>query len=230
MDSKQQITGDRVHAEQGGSMKNIRTGRHWPTILCWAVVALDGFDLVVLGTVIPTLLSTGQLGFDPAAATMVATMGLVGVGLGAFLVGPLTDTYGRRRPILICVLVFSVCTLAIATAPSVLVFGVLRFVAGLGLGACLPTAIAYVGELTPAGRSGRAVTLTMTGYHVGAVLTALIALAIIPDWRAMFVVGGVAGLVVLPLLWFALPESEAFLVEKRDRVHQVPGAARALLR
>jgi MFS family permease len=40
----------------------------------------------------------------------------------------------------------------------------------------------------------------------------------------------VAGLVVLPLLWFALPESEAFLVEKRDRVHQVPGAARALLR
>src|SRR6185369_2707543 len=96
MDCKQQIIGDRVHAEQGGSMKNIRTGRRWPTILCWAVVALDGFDLVVLGTVIPTLLSTGQLGFDPAAATMVATMGLVGVGLGAFLVGPLTDTYGRR--------------------------------------------------------------------------------------------------------------------------------------
>lgn len=212
-------------------MKNVRSTGHWPTILCWAVVALDGFDLVVLGTVIPTLLRTGELGFDPAAATIIATVGLIGVGLGAFLVGPITDTYGRRRPILACVLVFSVCTLAIATAPSVLVFGILRFVAGLGLGACLPTALAYVGEFTPAARSGRAVTLTMTGYHVGAVLTALLALVIIPDWRMMFILGGIAGLIVLPLLWIALPESETFLTGTQETGSRAPsGAARELLR
>jgi MFS family permease len=212
-------------------MNTIRSSRHWPTILCWAVVALDGFDLVVLGTVIPTLLGTGELGFDPAAATLIATLGLVGVGLGAFLVGPLTDTYGRRRPILACVLVFSVCTLAIAAAPSILVFGILRFVAGLGLGACLPTAIAYVGEFTPASRSGRAVTLTMTGYHVGAVLTALLALVIIPDWRLMFIIGGIAGLIVLPMLWLALPESETFRAGPRGTVRRAPtGAPRELLR
>ena len=212
-------------------MNKLRTHRNWPTILCWAVVALDGFDLVVLGTVIPTLLSTGELGFDPAAATIIATVGLVGVGLGAFVVGPLTDTYGRRRPIIACVLVFSLCTLAIATAPSILVFGILRFVAGLGLGACLPTAIACVGEFTPASRSGRAVTRTMTGYHVGAVLTALLALVIIPDWRVMFIIGGVAGLVILPLLWLALPESAAFEAGRHDAVRRAPsGAARELLR
>ena len=212
-------------------MNNVRSIRYWPLILCWAVVALDGFDLVVLGTVIPTLLGTGELGFDPAAATIIATVGLVGVGLGAFLVGPLTDTYGRRRPIIACVLVFSLCTLAIAAAPSILVFGILRFVAGLGLGACLPTAIACVGELTPAHRSGRAVTLTMTGYHVGAVLTALLALVIIPDWRGMFVIGGVAGLVILPLLWIALPESSALGATPRNAVRSTPsGAARELLR
>jgi MFS family permease len=212
-------------------MKKTHSPRYWPTILCWAVVALDGFDLVVLGTVIPTLLRSGELGFDPAAATMIATVGLVGVGLGAFLVGPLTDTYGRRRPILACVLVFSVCTLAIALAPSILVFAILRFVAGLGLGACLPTALAYVGEFAPAERSGRAVTLTMTGYHVGAVLTALLALAIVPNWRLMFIIGGVAGLVVLPMLWRALPESSAFLAARRESAPGAPtGAARELLR
>lgn len=70
------------------------TARFWPIILCWIVVALDGFDLVVLGTVIPTLIGTGQLGFDPGGATGVATAGLIGVGIGALAVGPLTDPTG----------------------------------------------------------------------------------------------------------------------------------------
>ena len=47
----------------------------------------------------------------------------------------------------------------------------------------------------------------MTGYHVGAVATALLAIFIVPDWRLMFIIGGVAGLVLLPFLWAKLPES-----------------------
>ncbi|MEO7016485.1 MAG: aromatic acid/H+ symport family MFS transporter [Leifsonia sp.] len=198
-------------------------GRTWPIILCWLVVALDGFDLVVLGTVIPTLLKTEELGFDPAAATFVATLGLVGVGLGALIIGPLTDSYGRRRALLACVAVFSLGTIAIVFAPNVVVFALLRFVAGLGLGACLPTALAYVSELAPSHRNARSTTLTMTGYHIGAVLTALLALVLIPDWRLMFMIGGVAGLLVLPLLWYALPESSSFV--KRDDLRDRPAGS-----
>ena len=185
------------------------TARFWPIILCWIVVALDGFDLVVLGTVIPTLIDTGTLGFTPGGATAVATAGLVGVGIGALAVGPLTDRYGRRATLITCVALFSVFTIAVVASPSVLVFGALRLLAGLGLGACIPTVLAYVGEFAGAERTGRSTTLTMTGYHAGAVLTALLALAIVPNWQLMFLIGGIAGLLVLPLLWFALPESAA---------------------
>lgn len=187
----------------------LSTGRaaFWPLLLCWVIVALDGFDLVVLGTVIPTLLSTKELGFDAAAATAVATAGLIGVGIGALTVGPLADRYGRRLCLLLCVTVFSLLTLAVAVAPNVFVFGVFRVLAGLALGACLPVAIAYVTDLMPGSRAGRATTLTMTGYHAGAVLTALIAMSVIPDWRMLFVVGGVAGLVTVPLIRLALPEA-----------------------
>jgi len=59
----------------------------WPVLLCWIAVALDGFDLVVLGAVIPTLSKSGDLGFTPSSLTMAATVGLIGVGLGAFTVG-----------------------------------------------------------------------------------------------------------------------------------------------
>ena len=62
-----------------------------------SAVALDGFDLVVIGAVIPTLSQTGDLGFTDASLTTASTVGLVGVGIGAVLIGPLTDRFGRRR-------------------------------------------------------------------------------------------------------------------------------------
>ncbi|TWP53725.1 aromatic acid/H+ symport family MFS transporter [Lentzea tibetensis] len=198
-----------------------RTHGRWPVFLCWLAVALDGFDLVVLGAVIPVLDKNKALGFDAASLTLVATVGLVGVGIGAVAVGPLTDRFGRRTTLMACIAAFSVLTLAIAFAPNVAAFGVLRFLGGLGLGACLPTALAFMTEYAPRGRGGSAVTMMMTGYHVGAVLTALLAIVVIPEfgWQAMFVIGGVAGLLTLPLMWIKLPESAAFLaVERRPDV------------
>ena len=139
----------------------------WPVVLCWLAVALDGFDLVVLGAVIPTLDQTAALGFDSASLTMVATVGLIGVGVGAVTIGPLTDRFGRRKSLISCIAVFSVLTLAVAWAPNIATFAVLRFLAGLGLGACLPTALAFMTEYARPGRGGSAVTRMMTGYHVG---------------------------------------------------------------
>jgi MFS family permease len=170
-------------------------------------MVLDGFDLVVLGTVIPTLIKTGELGFDAVGATFVATISLVGVGLGALFIAPLSDRFGRRKLLVACVLWFSIFTLAVVWAPNVAVFGVFRLLAGVGLGACLPAALAYMNDYAPAGSAGKSTTRTMTGYHVGAVATAFLALLVIPDWRIMFVVGGLAGLVLLPFLWFKLPET-----------------------
>ena len=191
----------------------------WPVLLCWLAVALDGYDLVVLGAVIPTLAETQALGFTPASLTTAATLGLVGVGIGAVSVGPLTDRYGRRITLISSIALFSVLTLAVAVAPSAEVFIVLRFLAGLGLGACLPTALTFMSEHAPQGRSGSAMTRMMTGYHVGAVLTALLAMWVIPHWgwEAMFVIGGVAGLLVVPVMWMKLPESDAFLAAERSR-------------
>jgi AAHS family benzoate transporter-like MFS transporter len=193
----------------------------WPVLLCWVAVALDGFDLVVLGAVIPLLLASGDLGFTPEAATAASTIGLVGVGIGAVAVGPLTDRFGRRLTLIGCVLLFSVLTLAVPLAQDVTQFTVLRFLAGLGLGACLPTALAFMSEHAAQGRGGSAVTRMMTGYHVGAVLTALLALWLASDlgWEVMFVIGGLAGLLTVPLMWLKLPESEAYLraVEERQR-------------
>ncbi|HYO35610.1 MAG TPA: MFS transporter, partial [Geodermatophilus sp.] len=162
----------------------------WVAPLCWVAVLLDGFDLVVVGTVLPTLSEPGEYALTGTGATVVVTIGLVGMMIGALTIGTLTDLVGRRKALIGAVAAFSLLTLLCAFAPNATVFGVLRFLAGVGLGGCLPTAIAMVNEFTRAGRSGRATTTMMTGYHVGAVATAALAIGVIPSlgWRWMFVI------------------------------------------
>ncbi|MDA3629067.1 aromatic acid/H+ symport family MFS transporter [Saccharopolyspora sp. WRP15-2] len=191
----------------------------WALGLCWTAVLLDGFDLVVLGSVLPVLLETQQWGLTPASASVVSTVGLVGMTIGALAIGTVTDVIGRRKALIFAVTSFSLLTALCAVAPSVFVFGVLRFLAGLGLGGCLPTAIALVTEHARAGKSGSATTSIMTGYHVGAVLTALLGIAVLPGlgWRAMFVIGAAPALVLVPLMLRYLPESESFEQVKAER-------------
>ena len=191
----------------------------WVAPLCWIAVLLDGFDLVVVGTVVPTLQSPEEWALSGAGTTFVITIGLVGMMIGALTVGTLTDLVGRRKALIGAVAAFSLLTLACAFAPNEIVFGVLRFLAGIGLGGCLPTAIAMVNEFTRSGRSGRATTTIMTGYHVGAVTTAALAIVVIPDlgWRWMFVIGALPALVLVPLMLRHLPESASYLVSHGRR-------------
>ena len=162
----------------------------------------------------PTLQSPEEWALSGAGTTFVITIGLVGMMIGALTIGTLTDVIGRRKALIGAVTAFSFFTLLCAFAPNETVFGVLRFLAGVGLGGCLPTAIAMVNEFSRSGRSGRATTTIMTGYHVGAVTTAALAIVVIPNlgWRWMFVIGALPALVLVPLMLRQLPESASWLV------------------
>ncbi|MGY1824078.1 MFS transporter [Geodermatophilus sp. SYSU D00079] len=196
-----------------------RAAAGWVAPLCWIAVLLDGFDLVVVGTVVPALRTPQEWGLSGSGATTVITVGLVGMTIGALTIGTLTDLVGRRRALIGAVTSFSVFTLLCAFAPNAAVFGVLRFLAGIGLGGCLPTAIAMVNEFTRGGRSGRATTTMMTGYHVGAVATAALAIVVVEPvgWRWMFVIGALPALVLVPLMVRHLPESAAYLLSRGRR-------------
>ena len=185
----------------------------WVAPLCWMTVALEGFDLVVLGVVLPALLEEPGWSLTPNTASLVSVIGLVGVMVGALTVGTISDYIGRRQTMLWTVISFSILTLLCAFAPNPWIFGLLRFLAGLGLGGVLPTALALVNEYATRGRGGAATTNMMTGYHVGAVLTALLGIIIIEPlgWHWMFVVGALPALVLVPVMWRYLPESAAFL-------------------
>ena len=112
----------------------------WIRALCWMAVTLEGFDIVALSAALPTILETKYAGIGPAEATFVTTISLVGIMIGSIAVGPVADRLGRRLAVMSSIALFSVFTLFVPLAPNAAVFGLLRLVAGMGLGACLPAA------------------------------------------------------------------------------------------
>lgn len=212
-------------AVDGGNPRERYAG--WVAPLCWLAVALEGFDLVVLGVVLPSLLADKSWGLTPNTASLISVVGLLGVMVGALVVGTVSDYIGRRQTMLWTVVAFSVLTLACAFATDPWFFGLLRFLAGLGLGGVLPTALALINEYAARGRGGSATTTMMTGYHVGAVLTALAGILIIEryGWHWMFIVGALPAVVLVPLMWRFLPESTAFLRARAGHVERPSTAA-----
>jgi AAHS family 4-hydroxybenzoate transporter-like MFS transporter len=179
---------------------------------CAAAIFFDGFDAQAIGYVGPSLIQSFRIA--PSALGPVFSAGLVGIMLGALFIAPLADRLGRRPVILASIVAFAVFTLATAWAGSIQALLWLRVGTGLGLGGCMPNAIALTTEYSPPRMRGFLVTLMFNGFTLGSLLGGVLAHQLIPvfGWRAVFVAGGVLPLLLVPVLWFTLPESLRFLV------------------
>ncbi|WP_166396427.1 MFS transporter [Rubrobacter marinus] len=187
--------------------------------LCGFAVGFDGYDLIVYGTVIPALLAYEPWGLTPERVGLIGSYAVIGMLFGALLAGTVTDIIGRRRALLICVTWFSIFTAACGLAPTPEMFGLFRFLAGIGLGGLIPVATALTLEYAPGHRRNITYTAMMAAYNVGGLLAAGLAILLIPSfgWPIMFLVALVPLVVVVPLGLKYLPESISFLVAQGRR-------------
>src|SRR5260221_3516879 len=195
-------------------------------LTCAAVLFLDGFDTQAIGCVAPALAK--EWGLTKGALGPVFSAGLFGLMIGALLFGPLADRVGRKKIIVLSTLAFGVGALVTAFVQDVNTLLAIRFLTGLGLGGAMPNAIAMTSEFNPRRRRATMVMIMFCGFSVGAALGGLLAAALIPQfgWRSVFVVGGLAPLLLLPILLLRLPESVRFLAltgRAPERVAQLLG-------
>lgn len=181
--------------------------------LVFSVLLLEGYDLVMYGTVVPSLLAYEPWGLDPTSVGVLGSAAVFGMGAGALLAASMGDRWGRRRTIICSVVLFSVAMGVCAFATSPEMFGVGRFLVGLGAGALLPTAMAILLEFSPPNRLARSAAIGFVGVGFGGMASGLLSLWLVPSYgfRGMFVAGFVPVLVVVPILIAKLPESPAFL-------------------
>jgi AAHS family 4-hydroxybenzoate transporter-like MFS transporter len=196
--------------------------------LCTLVMIVDGYDVFVVGYVVPALAQDFHV--PVPSVTSIFVFQTIGLGIGAYAASPLADRFGRRKLVLICTAFLGLLTLAATYATSVSELAALRFVAACFFGGVMPNLVATTSEYCS--RRSRAI-LVMTlfiGYTIGAGGGGSIASALAASygWRAAFWMGGLTPLALVAVLYFLLPESIRFLVLHGGRDAEVTKRLRAI--
>jgi len=193
--------------------------------MAWLTMFLDGVDNQSIAYVAPAL--TNDWGLARGALRTVFSSGVLGVAIGALIIGPLADRFGRKRVTVSTVIYVGVFSLIVTQVPEISallspvlpaadnlnVLMVLRFLTGLGLGAVVPLGVVIVNEFAPKRRRAAMVTLMGCGYAMGSASGGVLASQIVPafGWQAQFYTATVMTLLMAIVLWAFLPESVRLL-------------------
>ncbi len=172
--------------------------------------ALSAFGPLSLDMYLPGLPSlTRELGASASAGQLTITGCMLGLGLGQLVAGPVSDSLGRRRPLLAGLAGYIVASLACAAAPSIGVLIVVRLIQGMAGGVGVVIARAVVRDLCEGAVAARMFSLLMAITGVAPVFAPLIggqALAL-TSWRGVFVILAAIGVPLLLVAIFGLPET-----------------------
>jgi MFS transporter, AAHS family, benzoate transport protein len=190
----------------------------WVVGIATVGLVFDGYDLVVYGTVVPIFLrDPAQIGqVSPAVAGALGSYALIGVLVGALIAGSVGDILGRRKVMLFAYAWFAIGMGVTALTTSTTAFGFMRFITGLGVGALVATTGAIVSEFAPPGKKNLCNAITYSGVPLGSLMAAFLAILLLDaiGWRGMFWIGALPLVTLLPIAFFKLPESPAWLASR----------------
>ena len=183
-------------------------------VLCGLVAVLDGVDTFSIGVAAPSI--AAKLSIPLSSFGPVFSAALFGATLGAFGFGPLADRFGRKPLLVAAALIFSAFTFLTAFAHSYATLLAVRFFAGIGLGGATPCFLTLAAEYAPARLRASVTSALWAGFPLGGMIGSFMNGWLIAhyDWTSLFVVGGVAPLLVAVLIAAFAPESVRYLAAR----------------
>jgi AAHS family 4-hydroxybenzoate transporter-like MFS transporter len=183
-------------------------------VMCALIMTLDGFDLGLLGIVVPAI--SGEWGLPASSFGFALSASLIGVAVGSAIAGWTGDRYGRRTTLIWMFVIGGIGSLLTALATDLTTLSVYRFITGIGMGGTIPSVIVLVNEFSPKRRRPFLVVLVYSAAALGSVGSSLLAKPLIErfGWESMFVVGGLLPLVIGVAAFYLLPESVRFLIAR----------------
>jgi len=177
--------------------------------------ALDGFDVMSISFASPGIAK--EWGIERGALGIVLSMELIGMAVGSLLLGSLADRIGRRPTVMGCLVFMAVGMYMASLATGVVNLSLWRVFTGLGIGGVLAAINAVAAEFSNSKNRNLNVSLMSMGYPLGAVIGGIIAAQLLKggDWRPVFHFGAVVTACFIPLVYFFVPESVAWLTNKQ---------------
>ena len=216
-----QKTIEELEFEETGVTRKERWKIMWASIIGYA---MDGLDVLILSFAMAAIVS--EFGLTLGEGGMIATYTLIGTVLGGYIFGIFADWWGRVHTFSLTIIIFSIFTGACAFADNAVHLDILRFLAGLGLGGEYGIGMTLVSETWPGAKRARATAGVAMGWQAGAVLAAILAAVVLPDygWRGLFLVGVLPALLAAwarhgikePPMWVQRKEMKKALQARKD--------------
>ncbi|MEF2655723.1 MAG: MFS transporter [Eggerthellaceae bacterium] len=183
-------------------------------VIFGGAIFCDCLDQYVGGGIIAQLLKDGWSTADLNATFISMTM--LGYLIGALMSGYLADHFGRRKGLLINILIFCIATFAAAFVPNMEALIAMRFLMGIGLGAALPGSYGALGEFTPPSVRGKYAGYIGLIGNFSPPLGALCTMILLPivGWRPIFIGIGVLSVIIWVVMWKYMPESPRWLASQ----------------
>lgn len=164
---------------------------HAIILLCMVITIIEGYNLIVFGSVVPLLLDDPSIGVDAGSAGFIGGVVYIGAIIGAVTAGAVAEKLGKKRVLIAAISVFALGAVLTGLSQSAEILGSARFLSGLGVGGALTTAMTVARNHASTRRASLVVTITMAGIPLGGVIASLIGIPVLPTlgWRAMFFIG-----------------------------------------
>jgi len=185
-------------------------------LLCGLIMLMDGYDYTIISVAAPVIMKEWAIGTAPFGVALAAAF--LGYLVGAIIFGALSDRIGRKSTLILASLVFSIGTLLVYFSDSLASLIPIRVFTGIGIGGAVPCAITLTSEYSPLKGRGKYVSIMYSGFLIGIVLGGYLAGLMLErlGWRPLFLVGFVAPVLAIVLLWFKLPESARWLSSRNQ--------------
>lgn len=183
--------------------------------ICTFLNALDGYDVLAIS--FSSNQVSEEFSLSGTALGLVMSAALLGMAIGALVLGPVADRIGRRNMTIVALIV-NICGLFLsATATSAAQLGIWRVVTGLGVGGILVGTNVICAEYASRKRRGLVISIYTAGYGIGAALggSVMVSLIATSGWRSVFVLGGCLATVSLLLVLLLVPESPSYLYTRK---------------
>ena len=180
--------------------------------ICTLINMLDGFDVLVMSFAAASVSSEWTL--SPYQLGILLSAGLFGMAIGSISLGALADRLGRKRLVNICLVIITAGMFASAYSENQEQLLAFRFVTGIGIGGMLATLTTLVSEYSNESSRGLCIGFLQSGYPLGALIGGVVSVYLIDSfgWRSLFIFGGSLSLIMLPFVFWKLPESLDFLL------------------
>ncbi|WP_404710881.1 MFS transporter [Sphingomonas sp. MMS24-J13] len=197
-------------------------------IILALIMLVDGYDIFVVGSVLPAI--ADDWGIKPNLLAGVFIAQQAGLLTGVTVTGPFADRNGRKTTLLACLACFGISTFFVSFVRTPFELIALRFVSAIFFSGALPNCVAMVSEIAPKRMRAGLISVVFCGYTGASFILAwVLAFVLEPfGWRGAFILGGAMPLILLPIVWFFLPESIRFRAGRNPADPRIGGLLRQI--